>query len=96
MEPGFDYIEHITRGYVPYSLLSLQDKKRVLEGKFSSKDGKTGKDRSIGKINYFLFDCLDFVSKQNVADYLNNYFSAQSKYMFSLMDENEKIKNKSV
>ena len=96
LEPGFDYIEHITRGYVPYSLLSLQDKKRVLEGKFSSKDGKTGKDRSIGKINYFLFDCLDFVSKQNVADYLNNYFSAQSKYMFSLMDENEKIKNKSV
>ncbi|MBR4351136.1 MAG: hypothetical protein IKP98_02835 [Bacilli bacterium] len=96
LEPGFDYIEHITRGYVPYSLLSLQDKKRVLEGKFFSKDGKTGKDRSIGKINYFLFDCLDFVSKQNVADYLNNYFSAQSKYMFSLMDENEKIKNKSV
>ena len=55
-----------------------------------------GSANNFRKIKYFLFDCLDDNSKNNVVNYLNNYFSMQSNYMFSLINENDEIKNKTV
>ncbi|MBR4830618.1 MAG: hypothetical protein IKZ96_02510 [Bacilli bacterium] len=95
LNSSFDTIEHITRRYIPAFLLSDDDKKRVKEGKFSSKDKATGKNRSIGDKEYFLFDSLDDNSKNNVITYLKRYFTIQSQYMFNIMKEYDDIKDKS-
>lgn len=93
LKPSFDYIEHITRGYIPKSLLSVHDKNRINRdflGTIIIDDKKV--DKSLEEGNYIYYYLLDDESKNNVYTYLNKYFMKQSTMMFKFIRENEEIK----
>ena len=93
--PSFDYIEHITRGYVPLDLLSKEDKEKSNDGRFIGRYRENNKSRSIEGGNYVLFDVLSEESQDNVKKYLSNYFLNQSNKMFEIINDYEKNKDKS-
>ena len=90
LRPSFDFIEHITRGYVPESLLSEEDKKKISLGKFFGKLKGTNLEKSIEDDKYILFDALDEESKHNALNELNKYFIKQTTKLFSIIDEAKK------
>ena len=85
LQPTFDYIEHITRGYIPKSLLSDNDKAILAAGKFSSVL-KGNIERSIEQQKYILYDVLDDTSKENVKTWLSDYFIEQTNKLFEIKD----------
>lgn len=95
LTPSFDYIEHITRGYVPLDLLSIEDKRKSNDGRFIGRYRENNKSRSIEGGNYVLFDVLSEESQDNVKKYLSNYFLNQSNKMFEIINDYEKNKDKS-
>ena len=86
LRPNFDYIEHITRGYIPVSLLSENDKELKKNGKFSGLH-KGCIERAIEHSKYILYDALDDTSKENVKKYLDDYFIKQTTMLFNLLKD---------
>lgn len=95
LTPSFDYIEHITRGYVPKELLSKEDIDKLNDGKFYGRHIENNKNRSIEDGNYVLLDVLSEETQDNVKRYLNSYFLNQSNKMFEIINDYEKNKDKS-
>lgn len=96
LKPNFDYIEHITRSYIPKSLLSENDKNRIKTdflGTIVIDDKKI--DKSIENGEYVYYYLLDDESKNNVYTYLNKYFMKQSNIMFKFIKELEDKKKDS-
>lgn len=91
LRKNFDYIEHITRRYIPKELLSKEDKLLLSKGDFNRRY-KGGIDITIENGNYVLFDALDDTSKDNVSLYLNRYFMEQTDKMFKIINEYNSIK----
>lgn len=93
LKPSFDYIEHITRGYIPVSLLSDNDKEKKRLGKFYGyyKDIAM----TIDGEGYIYFEVLDQDSINNVTNYLNRYFMKQSTTMFDIIRESKTKKGTS-
>ena len=90
---SLDNIEHITRRYIPKSLLSPNDIERDNNHQFAGKHKETGLDRKKG--DYFLYDVLDDESKQKVYNFLHDYFEMQTTKMFEIIKDYENNKNKS-
>jgi hypothetical protein len=80
LKPCFDYIEHITRGYIPVSLLSFSDKVKLKSGKF------TMQNASIENNKYISFDNVDENTKNNVKNWLDDYFIEQTNTLFEIKD----------
>ena len=95
LRSNFDFIEHITRGYVPTDLLSANDLIRLSNGDFY-RQIKGGIDISIENSKYFLYDELDNDTKKNVNDYLYEYFTKQSQKMFDIINEYKSLKDNSL
>lgn len=92
LRPSFNYIEHITRGYIPLELLSQEDILKVKKGVFNGKLKSTEIDKSTENFKYILYDALDDLSKKNVIKYLDNYFLDQSNKMFEIIEVQNKKK----
>ena len=84
LKPSFDYIEHITRNYIPISLLSENDKKKFNNKEF---EGFTIEDN-----NYVIVAVLDKDTINNIITYLNRYFMKQSTIMFDVITEHKNNK----
>ena len=80
LKPSFDYIEHITRGYVPTDLLSFSDKVKLKGGKFTMQNASIEYDK------YISFDYVDDNTKKNVRNWLNEYFISQTNTLFEIKD----------
>ena len=92
LRSSFDSIEHITRGYIPISFLSDNDKSKLKLGGFVGKDKVSGLDKAIENSSYILFEVLDEVSQSKVNDYLNEYFMKQSEKMFDYINSYKELK----
>ena len=92
LRSNFDYIEHITRNYVPIELLSSNDSEKLSIGEFN-KQAKGGIDKSIENSKYVLYDVVDEDTKKNVYNYLYSYFTKQSQMMFDIINEYKNIKD---
>lgn len=89
LRPNFDYIEHITRRYIPIKFLSEDDKVILNFGGF--KGMTKGKiERSIEDCKYVLYDILDDDSKNNVKKYLDEYFINQTSMLFDIIENYKK------
>lgn len=88
---NFDYIEHITRKYIPLDLLSDQDKFKNNMGQFGFKNSDKI-DASIEGGKYIYYDLLDKNSQSNVKEYLDDYFVKQTTILFDLMKDYVKDK----
>ena len=89
LRPNFDYIEHITRRYIPVKLLSDEDKSTINYIGFNGKT-KGSIDTIIENKKYVLYDLLDEQSKKNVKDYLDEYFINQTTMLFDIIDDYKK------
>ncbi len=87
----FDYIEHITRGFIPSELLSEEDEKRKKLGQFHGKLKGTSQDKSIENGKYILFEALGDASKENIIKYLNGYFYDQTTKIFDIKRLKEQL-----
>ena len=87
----FDYIEHITRGFIPSELLSEEDEKRKKLGQFHGKLKGTSQDKSIENGKYILFEALGDASKENIIKYLNDYFYDQTTKIFDIKRLKEQL-----
>ena len=98
LQPNFDYIEHITRRYIPITLLSERDRVKLINGAFSGKTKKTegGMEKSIESLKYVLFDLLDQDTKANVKKYLEDYFIEQTVKMADIQKKYKTIKGNSL
>ena len=85
----FDFIEHITRGYIPKKLFSDEDIKKSEKGMFLSKL-KGNIDMSIEHGRFVLYDLLDDSTKSNVKKYLDDYFIKQTNMLFEIKDKYDK------
>lgn len=86
LKPSLDYIEHITRGYVPKALLSLSDNVKLKSGRFIKGDD------TIENYGYVAYDKLDATTQANVKKWLEDYFIEQTNTLFSIKDMYEKKK----
>ena len=89
LRPNFDFIEHITRGYIPKKLFSDEDIKKSEKGMFLSKL-KGNIDMSIEHGRFVLYDLLDDSTKSNVKKYLDDYFIKQTNMLFEIKDKYDK------
>ena len=95
LQPNFDYIEHITRKYIPLDLLSDADKESNHYGMFNGNIKGTNTKKAIDNFKYMYYDILDSESKDNVKRWLDDYFIKQSEKLFEILNEynNRKKKN---
>ena len=89
LRPNFDFIEHITRGYIPKKLFSDEDIKKSEKGMFLAKL-KGNIDMSIEHGRFVLYDLLDDTTKSNVKKYLDDYFIKQTNMLFEIKDKYDK------
>ncbi len=94
LQPNFDYIEHITRRYIPIELLSEADKGRLHYGMFNGNLKGTSTKKAIEGFGYMYYDILDTESKENVKKWLDNYFMRQSEKMFEIINEHNNRKKR--
>ena len=94
LQPNFDYIEHITRSYIPSDLLSDGDKEKVRLGKFTGNIKGTDIKKSLPYYKYIYYDILDEDSKENVKKWLDMYFAKQSDKMFEVINKHNARKKK--
>lgn len=90
LRPNFDFIEHITRRYIPIKLLSEGDKSILNYIGFNGKT-KGSIDTTIENKKYVLYDLLDEQSKKNVKDYLDEYFINQTTMLFDIINDYKKV-----
>ena len=95
LQPSFNNIEHITRGYIPISLLSDEDKEKLKKSGFSCKL-PGGIEQTIEDSKYILFESLDNTSKNNVKKWLEDYFIEQTNKLFEMKDSLEKLKGETL
>jgi hypothetical protein len=94
LQPSFDYIEHITRSYIPSDLLSDADKEKIRLGKFTGNIKGTDIKKSLPYYKYIYYDILDDDSKENVKKWLDMYFTKQSDKMFEVINKHNERKKK--
>ncbi len=95
LAPSFDYIEHITRGYIPISLLSENDIEKLKNYEFN-KALPGNIEQTIDNNKYVLFESLDSTSKANVKKWLDDYFIEQTNKLFEIKDMYMKLKGASL
>ena len=91
LAPSFDYIEHITRGYIPISLLSENDIEKLKNHEFN-KALPGNIEQTIDNNKYVLFESLDSTSKASVKKWLDDYFIEQTNKLFEIKDMYMKLK----
>lgn len=94
LQPSFDYIEHITRSYIPVDLLSDADKERTHQGKFTGNIKGTNIKKNLLNYKYIHYDVLDDDSKESVKKWLDMYFAKQSDKMFEVINRHNQRKKK--
>lgn len=90
LRPNFDFIEHITRGYVPKKLFSEADLEKASRGDFNRRL-KGNIEMSIEHGRFVLYSILDDTTKSNVKKWLEEYFIKQTTTLFEIKSRYEKV-----
>ena len=90
LRPNFDFIEHITRGYVPKKLFSEGDLEKASRGDFNRRL-KGNIEMSIEHGRFVLYSVLDDTTKSNVKKWLEEYFIKQTTTLFEIKSRYEKV-----
>ena len=106
LQSSFDYIEHITRGYIPKEFFSKSDQDKAFGGKFNGDTKESGvingrktiytRKKAEGKKYtdehyYAYYTVLDKATIENVNSWLYNYFAKNSELMFDIYDNYKKL-----
>lgn len=94
LRTNFDYIEHITRDYIPLELLSDSDKEKYSLGRFDQKM-KGGKSKTI-ESKYIHYKALDQKTMTNVHNWLFDYFVKQTSMMVDIYKVNKELKGNTI
>ena len=85
LRSNFDYIEHITRGYIPVGLLSKSDMDNYNKI-------KSNRNKVIEDAKYIYYDVLNNETMINVRSYLIEYFSKQTTIMSDIIAKSKGLK----